>query len=220
VPGRHRSGEPVTKPWRNHPGQRPPRQRGSSPDANDFPPRVVHAFRSLRQRRGHGPLLIREPRWTDNSSFEARTRPKISNTTAPSTACSPARPESPTGRSLALRADIGFMQFALLGNTLLRRGLSRNVQISSSERRDCAGCRQAYDLTPRTWPLGHRESTASEAVRPRAQRASRASCCVVLQKSFYGRENPRLSDKPLEEATGILNWSLEGLPRRGWSQWS
>jgi hypothetical protein len=77
-----------------------------------------------------------------------------------------------------LRADVGYKPLVLLVNTPLRRELSQSVQISPSERRDCAGCRQAYDLAPRTWPLGHRESTGSETVRPRAQLASRASCCV------------------------------------------
>jgi hypothetical protein len=71
-----------------------------------------------------------------------------------------------------------YVLLALLVNTLLRRGLSQTAQISPSERRDRAGYRRAYDLAPRTWPPGHRESTGSETVRPRARRASRASCCV------------------------------------------
>ena len=35
----------------------------------------------------------------------------------------------------------------------------------------------------------------------------------VLEKSFYGQENPRLTEDLLEEAPGILNWALEGLDR-------
>lgn len=36
---------------------------------------------------------------------------------------------------------------------------------------------------------------------------------LILTTSFYGRENPRLTDELLEEAPGILNWALEGLDR-------
>lgn len=36
---------------------------------------------------------------------------------------------------------------------------------------------------------------------------------LVLTTSFYGRENPRLTEELLEEAPGILNWALEGLDR-------
>lgn len=36
---------------------------------------------------------------------------------------------------------------------------------------------------------------------------------LVLTKSFYGREDPKLTDKLLEEATGILNWALDGYDR-------
>ena len=36
---------------------------------------------------------------------------------------------------------------------------------------------------------------------------------LVLTRSFLGRENPALTTELLEEATGILNWSLEGLDR-------
>jgi hypothetical protein len=71
-----------------------------------------------------------------------------------------------------------YVLLALLVNTLLRRGLSQTAQISPSERRDRVGYQWAYDLALRTWPPGHRESTGSETVRPRAQRASRASWCV------------------------------------------
>ena len=35
----------------------------------------------------------------------------------------------------------------------------------------------------------------------------------VLTRSFYGRENPALTDELLTEAPGIFNWSLEGLDR-------
>jgi len=35
----------------------------------------------------------------------------------------------------------------------------------------------------------------------------------VLTKSFYGSENPRLTEHLLHEAPGIFNWSLEGLDR-------
>lgn len=35
----------------------------------------------------------------------------------------------------------------------------------------------------------------------------------VLRKSFYGREDPHLTDKLLAEAPGIFNWSLTGLDR-------
>ena len=35
----------------------------------------------------------------------------------------------------------------------------------------------------------------------------------VLTKSFYGSEDPRLTDKLLTEAPAILNWALEGLDR-------
>ena len=36
---------------------------------------------------------------------------------------------------------------------------------------------------------------------------------LVLTNSFYGREDPRLTDKLLEEAPGIFNWALDGLDR-------
>lgn len=36
---------------------------------------------------------------------------------------------------------------------------------------------------------------------------------LVLQRSFLGKENPSLTAELLEEATGILNWALEGLDR-------
>jgi putative DNA primase/helicase len=36
---------------------------------------------------------------------------------------------------------------------------------------------------------------------------------LILTTSFYGRENPRLTDELLEEAPGIFNWALEGLDR-------
>ncbi len=35
----------------------------------------------------------------------------------------------------------------------------------------------------------------------------------ILTTSFYGRENPRLTDELLDEAPGIFNWALEGLDR-------
>ena len=35
----------------------------------------------------------------------------------------------------------------------------------------------------------------------------------VLRKSFYGRENPRLTEELLAEAPAIFNWSIEGLDR-------
>ena len=35
----------------------------------------------------------------------------------------------------------------------------------------------------------------------------------VLRTSFYGKENPRLTDELLTEAPAILNWALEGLDR-------
>jgi len=35
----------------------------------------------------------------------------------------------------------------------------------------------------------------------------------VLQNSFYGKENPRLTDELLAEASGIFNWALDGLDR-------
>jgi putative DNA primase/helicase len=35
----------------------------------------------------------------------------------------------------------------------------------------------------------------------------------VLTKSFYGRENPALTDELLSEAPAIFNWALEGLDR-------
>ena len=35
----------------------------------------------------------------------------------------------------------------------------------------------------------------------------------VLTKSFLGREDPRLTDRLLEEASGIFNWGLAGLDR-------
>lgn len=36
---------------------------------------------------------------------------------------------------------------------------------------------------------------------------------LVLTNSFYGHEDPALTDKLLEEAPGILNWCLDGLDR-------
>jgi putative DNA primase/helicase len=36
---------------------------------------------------------------------------------------------------------------------------------------------------------------------------------LVLIKSFYGRENPALTDELLAEAPAIFNWALEGLDR-------
>ena len=36
---------------------------------------------------------------------------------------------------------------------------------------------------------------------------------LILTKSFYGRENPQLTDELLSESPAILNWSLEGLDR-------
>jgi putative DNA primase/helicase len=36
---------------------------------------------------------------------------------------------------------------------------------------------------------------------------------LVLQRSFYGKENPALTAQLLDEAPAILNWSLEGLDR-------
>jgi len=36
---------------------------------------------------------------------------------------------------------------------------------------------------------------------------------LILTTSFYGRENPRLTDELLTEAPGIFNWALEGLDR-------
>src|SRR5690606_10348188 len=35
----------------------------------------------------------------------------------------------------------------------------------------------------------------------------------TMLKSFYGREDPTLSERLLEELPGILNWSLTGLKR-------
>src|SRR5206468_776830 len=35
----------------------------------------------------------------------------------------------------------------------------------------------------------------------------------ILTKSFYGRENPRLTVELLEESAGIFNWAIEGLDR-------
>ena len=35
----------------------------------------------------------------------------------------------------------------------------------------------------------------------------------VLRRSFYGSENPKLTDELLSEAPAILNWALEGLDR-------
>ena len=35
----------------------------------------------------------------------------------------------------------------------------------------------------------------------------------MLQRSFYGKENPRLTDELLSEAPAILSWALEGLDR-------
>ena len=45
--------------------------------------------------------------------------------------------------------------------------------------------------------------------------ATIASRFIVLmfRRSFYGRENPRLTDELLEEAPAIFNWALEGLDR-------
>jgi putative DNA primase/helicase len=45
--------------------------------------------------------------------------------------------------------------------------------------------------------------------------ATIASRFIVLmfRRSFYGRENPRLTEELLEEASGIFNWSLGGLDR-------
>ena len=36
---------------------------------------------------------------------------------------------------------------------------------------------------------------------------------LVLTRSFYGRENPRLTSELLAEAPSIFNWALEGLDR-------
>jgi putative DNA primase/helicase len=36
---------------------------------------------------------------------------------------------------------------------------------------------------------------------------------LILTTSFYGRENPALTNELLEEAPGIFNWALEGLDR-------
>ena len=36
---------------------------------------------------------------------------------------------------------------------------------------------------------------------------------LVLTKSFYGQENPRLTDELVAELPGIFNWSLDGLER-------
>jgi putative DNA primase/helicase len=36
---------------------------------------------------------------------------------------------------------------------------------------------------------------------------------LLLTQSFYGREDPRLTDELLREAPGIFNWALEGLDR-------
>jgi putative DNA primase/helicase len=36
---------------------------------------------------------------------------------------------------------------------------------------------------------------------------------LMFRRSFYGRENPRLTDELLVEASGIFNWALEGLDR-------
>ena len=36
---------------------------------------------------------------------------------------------------------------------------------------------------------------------------------LVMHNSFYGREDPLLTEKLLEEAPGIFNWALEGLDR-------
>ena len=35
----------------------------------------------------------------------------------------------------------------------------------------------------------------------------------VLQNSFYGKENPALTDELLAESTAIFNWALDGLDR-------
>ena len=35
----------------------------------------------------------------------------------------------------------------------------------------------------------------------------------ILTTSFYGRENPKLTNELLGEAPGIFNWALEGLDR-------
>ena len=36
---------------------------------------------------------------------------------------------------------------------------------------------------------------------------------LTLNNSFYGKENPRLTDQLLAEASGIFNWALDGLDR-------
>jgi putative DNA primase/helicase len=36
---------------------------------------------------------------------------------------------------------------------------------------------------------------------------------LVLSSSFYGKENPRLTDELIGESSGIFNWALEGLDR-------
>lgn len=36
---------------------------------------------------------------------------------------------------------------------------------------------------------------------------------LMFRRSFYGQENPRLTDELLVEAPGIFNWALEGLDR-------
>ncbi len=36
---------------------------------------------------------------------------------------------------------------------------------------------------------------------------------LVLSKSFYGKENPRLTHELLLDAPAIFNWALEGLDR-------
>jgi len=36
---------------------------------------------------------------------------------------------------------------------------------------------------------------------------------LMFRRSFYGRENPKLTAELLEEAPGIFNWALEGLDR-------
>jgi putative DNA primase/helicase len=36
---------------------------------------------------------------------------------------------------------------------------------------------------------------------------------LVLTRSFYGQENPLLTDELLTEAPGIFNWALDGLDR-------
>jgi phage/plasmid-associated DNA primase len=45
-------------------------------------------------------------------------------------------------------------------------------------------------------------------------RIYRGRCCIlVLTNSFYGSENPGLTDELISEAPGIFNWALEALDR-------